>query len=638
MRSLCRRKWLITMIVVFLFCGIFLVFPETAVEAQCSLQRLFGTNRFLTAVEISNTGWSQANTVIIARSDDFPDAIAGTPLAHVYDAPILLTRPEALNSETRQEILRLKAQKCFILGGEAAISTGVEKELKSMGLKVERIGGANRFDTAVKIAQNLGNFSTAVIVSGYNFPDALAIAPYAARQGYPILLTVKDFLPKETAEALKSYSKTIIVGEKNAIGQQVYKQLEDSQRITGESQFDTAIQVIKQLQLCTEKAYVATGLNFADALTGSVLAAKDNGVLLLVNQCSIPREVLGLIKDDGISNFVILGGEMAVSQAVEESLKNGGNLSNPEILNPEVSTKDGLYGILPGDSSQKVISLKGQPQRIDRELYGWDWWIYNADLNNYLQVGIKGNRVVAVFTNGTKWNWGNVTRGTSYSTLTSLYSFSNEIRMDYDGGRFTLTLSEVQREQSPVMVLGEIVSTFYLDIDDKNKLTGILLMDIESFLKRGGYHMKYKFSGTPPDLTVPSLSEYQKREVFNGQERQILDLVNTERRKHNLHILFWHSKAAEAAREHSQEMKEYNYFSHTSQVTGKNPFDRLRDAGVSYSYAGENIAYRYSDTLSVHQAWMCSSGHRENILNSNFTHLGVGVFEKYYTKKFVTPK
>ncbi|RQD72496.1 MAG: MBL fold metallo-hydrolase, partial [Tindallia sp. MSAO_Bac2] len=93
-------------------------------------------------------------------------------------------------------------------------------------------------------------------------------------------------------------------------------------RIAGEDRFDTASKIVSQLDLPVDKAYVSTGMNFADALTGSALAAKDNASMLLVRQNAVPSSTKDIIEEKGIINFIILGGTGAVSDTVELQLKD----------------------------------------------------------------------------------------------------------------------------------------------------------------------------------------------------------------------------------------------------------------------------------------------------------------------------
>jgi uncharacterized protein YkwD/uncharacterized membrane protein required for colicin V production len=123
-------------------------------------------------------------------------------------------------------------------------------------------------------------------------------------------------------------------------------------------------------------------------------------------------------------------------------------------------------------------------------------------------------------------------------------------------------------------------------------------------------------------------------------ERQMLELVNEERTSAGLRALEWDDRLVPVARAHSEEMFKLKYFSHTSPTAGS-PFDRLKAAGITYSRAGENLAYAQSVTIA-HRGLMESPGHRENILRPEFTRMGIGVvsagpYGRMFTQLFVTP-
>ncbi|WP_445489170.1 CAP domain-containing protein [Niallia sp. 03133] len=114
----------------------------------------------------------------------------------------------------------------------------------------------------------------------------------------------------------------------------------------------------------------------------------------------------------------------------------------------------------------------------------------------------------------------------------------------------------------------------------------------------------------------------------NGSEyiTTVIKLTNKERQKNGLPSLKAYPELSNVANEKAQDMNEKGYFSHTSPTYGS-PFDMIRDAGISYQSAGENIAQGQQTPEEVVNAWMNSEGHRANILDSKFTHIGVG-FEK----------
>ncbi|MDN5709323.1 MAG: S8 family serine peptidase [Planococcus sp. (in: firmicutes)] len=279
--------------------------------------RISGIDRYQTAIAISQTGWESADTVVIATAADFPDALAGGPLAYLEDAPILLTRSAELHADTRKEIERLGADKAIILGGSGAVSNAVKTELAGMKLATERIGGKTRYETAALIAEKM-DANRAVVASGLNFPDVLSVSPYAAKNGIPILLTRSKALPKETADALENYTSSYVIGGIGAVSADVFSRLPNPERFGGKTRYDTGYEVVTQLALGDSRAFIATGLNFPDALTGSVLAAKNDAPILLVRPDKIPPATEQQLPT--YRGFSIFGGTGAVSEDIKGML------------------------------------------------------------------------------------------------------------------------------------------------------------------------------------------------------------------------------------------------------------------------------------------------------------------------------
>src|SRR5690625_815255 len=119
-------------------------------------------------------------------------------------------------------------------------------------------------------------------------------------------------------------------------------------------------------------------------------------------------------------------------------------------------------------------------------------------------------------------------------------------------------------------------------------------------------------------------------------EQQVVELTNQERTKNGLQPLEVDYELSKVAREKSRDMQVNNYFDHNSPTYGS-PFDMIRSYGINYRTAGENIAMGQRSPDEVVNAWMNSPGHRENILNSSFTHIGVGYVEQgnYWTQQFI---
>ncbi|WP_107925190.1 CAP domain-containing protein [Lysinibacillus parviboronicapiens] len=137
---------------------------------------------------------------------------------------------------------------------------------------------------------------------------------------------------------------------------------------------------------------------------------------------------------------------------------------------------------------------------------------------------------------------------------------------------------------------------------------------------------------TAPSTTTPTTTTSD----VNAFEQEVAKLTNAERTKAGLSALQTDTKLMAAAREKSQDMQSKNYFSHTSPTFGS-PFDRMKALGITYKGAGENIAKGQRTPQEVVQAWMDSPGHRANILNAKFTHIGVGYVKSgnYWTQQFI---
>lgn len=139
-----------------------------------------------------------------------------------------------------------------------------------------------------------------------------------------------------------------------------------------------------------------------------------------------------------------------------------------------------------------------------------------------------------------------------------------------------------------------------------------------------------------PDLIYPGDKINVPTAENADIEQQVLNLVNKERAANGLKALQMDWQVARVAEHKSQDMLNKNYFSHTSPTYGS-PFDMLKSYGVSYRSAGENIAKGQKSAQEVVTGWMNSSGHRANILNSSYTHMGVGYVSNghYWTQLFI---
>lgn|SRR5690625_2559824 len=144
---------------------------------------------------------------------------------------------------------------------------------------------------------------------------------------------------------------------------------------------------------------------------------------------------------------------------------------------------------------------------------------------------------------------------------------------------------------------------------------------------------------TPAEPEAQEQTEQQNQQEsqqLSQFENEVVTLTNQERAKNGLAPLQIDEELSVVAREKSNDMAAKNYFDHNSPTYGS-PFDMMQSYGISYRAAGENIAKGQQTPQEVVNAWMNSQGHRENILNSSFTHIGVGFVEQgnHWTQMFI---
>lgn len=314
------KKGIFLLVLMFCF-SIFLPFG-TKVQAQNAVsgERIAGVDRYKTSIEISKFGWQgTSDTVIIATGEDFPDALSAAPLASKYKAPILLTYGNTLKPEFLTELSRLKVTNVFIIGGTGVVPKSIEDQLTLKGIKCTRLSGNDRYETSAAVAKMLDPTGKAAITTGLNFPDALSIAPWAASNGVPILLTEPDELPKFISDYLKEkgISSTYVIGGTGAVNNQVMSKLPKPQRIEGKDRYATNLAILKMFgsEFDLSRVFLATGSNFPDALSGSALAAVTKSPIVLTDADPLPDTRAYMdSKNNLMKEAYFIGGEGVLSE------------------------------------------------------------------------------------------------------------------------------------------------------------------------------------------------------------------------------------------------------------------------------------------------------------------------------------
>ena len=272
---------------------------------QGSAVRLAGESAADTSARIATEAFPEGSEwVVIARDDDFADAMSATGLAGVLNAPIVLTDRYSLSDAAARAVQTLGAKKAYIIGGTGAIPGDIEGSLATFGCQTQdRIFGYDSWDTstecAKKIAEHGGNSDgNAVVAMSTNFQDALSISSYAYKYQVPIFLETDEAHGRQLTEAavsaIKELSGTIYVpGGNGAVPQASVEEVFGKQRVarlSGWDGYDTSNQIatymVERGLLSPSTICLASGApdpKGVDALAGAALAGKAGGVVLLTN-------------------------------------------------------------------------------------------------------------------------------------------------------------------------------------------------------------------------------------------------------------------------------------------------------------------------------------------------------------------
>jgi putative cell wall-binding protein len=289
--------------------------------------RLAGNDRYATAVALSRSHGAGVPVVYVASGTTFPDALSGGVAAGLDGAPLLLVRPSSIPAVTATELTRLRPGRIVVLGGSGAVSDAVRSALGSYTAGgVTRLSGIDRYATAaaVSAAAFPAGATTVYVASGSGFADALAGVPAAVTSESPLLLTRGDRLPDATrAELVRlAPSRILVLGGPGAVSDAVVAALRTTgtsvsvTRLAGTDRYATATTIARATFGAAASLYVASGVDFPDALAGGPAAGATGVPLLLSKPTGLPASTaaeLGRLQPPTIK---ILGGTAAVSQEV----------------------------------------------------------------------------------------------------------------------------------------------------------------------------------------------------------------------------------------------------------------------------------------------------------------------------------
>lgn len=303
--------------------------PTTpATPYSLSTTRLAGQTRFDTSLAIAKqyTKNSSFDNVVISNGNGYADALAGSTLAKKLNAPIMLINTLDTSQSTLNYINQHlnKSGHIYLLGGTGVVPDSFKKWFIDRGYSssnIKRLGGATREGTADAIAQEISapNDSQVIIASEEGYADALSISPVASTKGYPILLAPHNSLPTYIKDYLTKNkpSKIYVIGGTGSINAEVYSELgkyvsdpTSIERISGQTRYDTSLAIANRFKQNTDTATLVSGVDYPDAISGSVLASQSSSPILLTDTANLANlaKLRGFIEDSKITKAYILGG------------------------------------------------------------------------------------------------------------------------------------------------------------------------------------------------------------------------------------------------------------------------------------------------------------------------------------------
>ena len=302
-------------------------------EPAPTVSRIAGADRYAVAVSISQAAFTApVDTVFLATGENFPDALSAGPLAVKLGGPVLLTPRSGLTASVIAELERLAPGRVTIVGGTVSVPTAIETQLRSVlgpELAIDRLGGADRFAasrTIVSAGVASTGAPTVYLATGLNFPDALSAGAAGGSLGRPVILVNgrNSAIDDATLQLLDDLdtTKVLIAGGPNSVSEGIRTSLQSHgitvQRLSGADRFEASAGINAEAfpSGALGDAYLATGLNFPDALAGSVLAARKGAPLYVTPTDCVPASVLAQLQARSVDRVTVFGGLNSLSARV----------------------------------------------------------------------------------------------------------------------------------------------------------------------------------------------------------------------------------------------------------------------------------------------------------------------------------
>ena len=304
---------------------------EEQLPEKDTVTRVFGDDRYATAFAVADAmkevmGVEKFASVVVVYSENFPDALAGSYLAAVADAPILLTKDKASRLEPVKTYINenlVSGGKVYILGSEGVVPVSLENDLNNAGFDVDRLAGDDRYETnlaVLKVAMELDADKTKpiLVATGRDFADSLSVSA----AGLPVLLVRGDKTLSENQEAFLAANADrdrIVIGSEGVVSAKMYDAVGASKRVAGTDRYLTSVAVANEFIKEPNAVVLAYASTFPDGLCGGPLAYQ-MGVPLILTKVKHEDIAAEYVAQSGISSGYVLGSNALVTDDVVRTI------------------------------------------------------------------------------------------------------------------------------------------------------------------------------------------------------------------------------------------------------------------------------------------------------------------------------
>ncbi|ARU50802.1 hypothetical protein CBR64_04150 [Cellulosimicrobium cellulans] len=351
--------------------------PAVAAQqpATVAVDRLAGADRYETALRVSQQHAPGVPVVYVASGLSYADALSAAPAAAYRGGPLLLTPPGQAPGSVVEEVRRLRPGRIVIVGGYGAVTQRVQLQLDGIA-PIDRVSGRDRYETSRAVVfdafgaaiSDPGYSRVAFLATGRGFADALSAAAVAGANGGFVLLVDGEAPLTDAAEGVlvgNHVTRVVLVGGTGVLSQAIEDELLLKRygavgRVGGKNRYETSALLGTWGFAEAPRAFVATGTEFADALSGAVHAGAADAPLLVTPPTCLSGPVVGSLRTLGTSRLTLLGGKGALGPPVErlEQCGSGRAVLDPRagaVPSPRIPTIVERYSL--GDRYSDAVAV-----------------------------------------------------------------------------------------------------------------------------------------------------------------------------------------------------------------------------------------------------------------------------------------